>query len=117
MAKAVINMQNEIEVTSRDRARRFVLQMPLRYRVAGNGEWSKGTTENISCSGVLFRGEGFAEPDAPLEISLVLPEKILGERAAEVVCKGRVVRSRKSSRLDAPSELASTISRFRFIRS
>ena len=43
----------------------------------GESKWWKGSTENISLSGVLFRGEEFAEPNTPLEISLALPDGIL----------------------------------------
>jgi len=35
------------------RARRFNLQVPLKYRRLGEIAWSKGTTENISRSGML----------------------------------------------------------------
>jgi len=100
----------------RNRARRFEIQMALRYRVEGKSEWRKGTTKNISCTGVLFRGEEFAEPHTPLEMSLVLPHQIPGLRSAEVVCSGIVVRSERPSGAESFPALATTISHYRFIR-
>jgi tRNA C32,U32 (ribose-2'-O)-methylase TrmJ len=59
----------------------------------GERAWSKGTTENISRSGVLFRAERVIQPQAQLEINLVLPEEISGLSTAEVICRGEVVRA------------------------
>jgi CheY-like chemotaxis protein len=74
------------------RARRFNLQLPLRYRPLGEKSWHPGTTENISRSGMLFHGEEMLHPNAQLEISLVLPAEIAGLAATEVICRGEVVR-------------------------
>src|SRR6202167_1201460 len=74
------------------RARRFNLQLPLRYRPLGEKSWRPGTTENISRSGMLFHGEDLLHPNAQLEISLVLPAEIAGLAATEVICRGEVVR-------------------------
>ena len=75
------------------RAQRFNLNLPLKYRLVGEGNWRKGTTENISRSGMLFRAEEMVSPNAMLEISIVLPVEIAGLSAAEVVCRGEVVRA------------------------
>jgi CheY-like chemotaxis protein len=75
------------------RARRFNLQLPLRYRLLGEKNWRPGTTENISRSGLLFQAQELLEPNAQLEINLVLPSEIAGLAATEVVCRGEVVRS------------------------
>ena len=100
----------------KSRAQRFVIQMHLRYRLNGESQWRQGTVENISRSGVLFRGEGFAHPNTPLEMSFVLPHEIFGVRPAEVVCKGIVVRSERTRSTGIHPALASTITHFRFIR-
>src|ERR1700682_1993880 len=71
------------------RARRFNLQLPLRYRPLGEKSWRPGTTENISRSGLLFQAQEFLHPSAQLEISLVLPPEIAGLAATEVICRGR----------------------------
>jgi CheY-like chemotaxis protein len=75
------------------RARRFNLHLPLRYRLLGEQNWRPGTTENISRSGLLFQAQEMLQPNAQLEISLVLPSEIAGLAATEVVCRGEVVRS------------------------
>src|SRR5258708_5798787 len=72
------------------RARRFNLQLPLRYRPLGEKSWRPGTTENISRSGLLFQAQEFLHPSAQLEISLVLPPEIAGLAATEVICRGEV---------------------------
>ena len=103
-------------MSTKNRAQRFGIQIHLRYRLSGDSKWWKGTTENISRSGVLFRGEEFAEPNTPVELSFVLPKEIFGGRAAEVVCRGIVVWSERSRDEGAFPTLASTISHYRFIR-
>ena len=103
-------------VVGKDRARRFAMRVPVRYRVNDGSEWRKGVTENISYSGVLFRGEEFAPPDTPVEMSLVLPHKIPGVRSARVVCRGKVVRAERARRVGACPSLASTILHYRFVR-
>jgi hypothetical protein len=100
----------------KNRAQRFAIQMHLRYRLSGDNKWWKGTIENISRSGVLFRGEGFAQPNTPLEMSFVLPHEIFGVQPAEVVCRGIVVRSEPPKGAQAFPALASTISYYRFVR-
>src|SRR5439155_984010 len=56
--------------TSPFRAQRFNLHLPLKYRLLGEDDWRDGTTENISRSGLLFRGEEAIAPNAQLEINL-----------------------------------------------
>ena len=101
---------------AKNRPRRFGIQIRLRYRLNGGSKWWEGTTYNISRSGVLFRGEEFAEPNTPLEMSLVLPAEIFGTRPAEVVCKGKVIWSERPRDEWALPALASTISHYRLVR-
>jgi len=103
-------------LSSGNRARRFGIQIRLRYRLNGVSQWWKGTTENISRSGVLFRGEEFAEPNTPLELTFVLPKEISGVRPAEVVCKGKVIWSERPREQGKFPALATTISQYRIIR-
>ena len=96
------------------RARRFNLQVPLRYRRLGEIEWSKGTTENISRSGMLFRAEQVIQPQVQLEINLVLPPEITGLSTAEVVCKGEVVRALLSDTATMRPAVAAKILHYEF---
>jgi hypothetical protein len=84
------------KLTSPFRATRFDLHLPLKYRLLGESGWREGTTENISRSGMLFQAEEFITPNAQLEINLVLPAEIAGLAAAEVICRGEVVRTVES---------------------
>ncbi|HKN36942.1 MAG TPA: ATP-binding protein [Terriglobales bacterium] len=96
------------------RAQRFKLNLPLRYRLIGEEDWRKGTTENISRSGLLFRGEGMLQPAAQLEISMMLPAEIAGLSAAEVVCRGEIVRTIEAESAATNPALAAKILQYHF---
>jgi PAS domain S-box-containing protein len=96
------------------RAERFNMHLPLKYRLVGERDWREGTTENISRSGMLFRAEEMVPPNALVEINMVLPVEIAGLAAAEVICRGEVVRAlgpEKTSQLPA---LAAKILQYQF---
>jgi len=96
------------------RARRFNLRIPLLYRPLGEKNWRPGTTENISRSGMLFQAQEVLNPNAPLEISLVLPAEIAGLASTEVVCRGEVVRSVAAQGPSVPPFLAAKILQYQF---
>ena len=96
------------------RAQRFKLQLPLRYRQVGENQWLDGTTENISRSGVLFRAVEKIPANAQLEINLVLPVEIAGLSAAEVVCRGEVVRAVEPETPAMSPALAAKILQYHF---
>jgi len=90
-------------------ARRYELDVPLRYRLAGDPDWHDGRAVNASRTGVLFQttGEGF-EAGTAIELQLELPG---ATRPSKVHCTGAVVRcSRESSNL----RVAATIEAYRF---
>ena len=109
-------MCQEGDLRANNRARRYGIQVHLRYRLNGASKWWKGTTENISRSGVLFRGEEFAEPKTPLELTFVLPKEFFAGRPAEVICKGTVIWSERPREEGKFPSLATTISHYRIIR-
>jgi hypothetical protein len=96
------------------RARRFNLHLPLRYRLLGEQRWLQGTTENISRSGLLFQAEEILQPNAQLEINLVLPAEIAGLAATEVVCRGEVVRAIGTPGKGVSPALAAKILQYHF---
>jgi hypothetical protein len=96
------------------RAQRFNLHLPLRYRVVGEPRWRKGTTENISRSGLLFQAEDVLHPADKVEISLVLPVEIGGLSSAEVFCKGEVVRAIETEEAATSPALAAKILQYHF---
>jgi PAS domain S-box-containing protein len=96
------------------RAQRFNLQLPLKYRLLGQHDWRQGKTENISRSGLLFRAEEAIAPNVQLEINLVLPPEIAGLSAAEVVCRGEVVRTVEAEAASVSPALAAKILQYHF---
>ena len=102
------------KISSPFRATRFDLRLPLKYRRVGESGWREGTTENISRSGMLFQAEEPIAPNAQLEINLVLPAEIAGLAAAEVVCRGEVVRTIDSQSGEVSPTLAAKILQYHF---
>ena len=96
------------------RAQRFNLQLPLRYRLVGDNAWREGTTENISRSGMLFRAEEAIPTNVQLEINLVLPAEIAGLSAAEVVCRGEIVRASQPEQPTMHPAVAAKILQYHF---
>jgi len=99
------------------RAQRFELQIPLRYRAGGEIDWHRGTTRNISRSGVLFQGEDWAEPRSHLELNLRLPRENGVDRSAELACRGTVTRSERGGSDETGHLIAISISHYRLVRS
>jgi len=97
-----------------DRAQRFNLHVPLKYRLVGHVDWREGSTENISRSGMLFRSQGLVPLHSQLEINLVLPWQIAGLAATEVVCRGEVVRVLERDQFTTFPALAAKILGYQF---
>jgi PAS domain S-box-containing protein len=102
------------KISSPFRATRFDLHLPLRYRLVGESGWREGKTENISRSGMLFQAEEPIAQNAQLEINLVLPAEIAGLAAAEVVCRGEVVRTVNPESGTVSPTLAAKILQYHF---
>ena len=95
------------------RAPRLRLDLQLRYRPVGGRRWYAGQVENISRSGVLFRGTALVDVNTPVEIALLLP---VLPPASAIVCRGRIVRTILPGGPRRRPGLAATISRYRFRR-
>jgi hypothetical protein len=91
------------------RARRFEMDVFLRYRPIGATAWQEGRTENISGSGVLFLADHVMEVDSRVEMTFALPVTGL---SGQVVCRGRVIRVIQPSEDEPRPGLAATISRY-----
>ena len=71
-----------------NRAVRHALQLPLRFRVEGEQEWTPGETLNLSESGVLFSSDQMLEVNTKVEITFQTkgaPMLQTSTRLAEVV--------------------------------
>lgn len=75
------------------RPKRFSMHIPVKYRYSGSSEWHSGTTENISASGLLFRGRHKVQRFAPVEITLKLPQELVGVAPLTVMANGYIVRT------------------------
>jgi PilZ domain-containing protein len=100
----------------RSRARRYPIAMLLHYRVRDERKWHVATVENISRSGVLFRGDCALEPNKVIEMSLELPVMTPNESPAEVLCAGSVVRIVPALTREQLPTLAATILGYRIVR-
>jgi hypothetical protein len=98
------------------RARRYQIGTVIRYRAAGERDWREGILENISTSGVLFGAERALFANTMIEMSLCLPIELNGESAAEVFCRGSVVRSCDCAGSDRWVRIAVRLEHSRFLR-
>ncbi len=94
------------------RARRLKLDSPVRYRVNHTSTWFEGCIDNLSQTGLLFRGPQALPLNALIELIFEMPEEISGQKNRNVLCQGRVIRSKeaKNARHKAepqPTETAS----------
>jgi signal transduction histidine kinase len=94
---------------------RFPIQLPMRYRYAGSFQWYRGVTDDISCSGMLFRGPVAMDLFAPVEVRLMLPRQITGEAAATMLCGGFIARVLDSEPSGEGVHLAATFTTYRLL--
>lgn len=99
-----------------ERARRFALHLPVFYREADSATWLRGTTENISHTGVLFLSSSPMAPETTLDLRLKVAVRSKSGGPAEVRCKGSVVRLEPRSASQTPIALAVAISDYRIVR-
>jgi PilZ domain len=97
------------------RARRLKLDIPLRYRVNKTSTWYEGIIENISQSGVLFNGPQPLPVNALVEMVFEMPEEISGQKNSNVVCQGRVMRTKDGVQAEEHVVLAASIVDYKFI--
>jgi hypothetical protein len=76
------------------RARRLKLDVALRYRVNSTSNWHEGKIENLSQTGLLFQGPRQLPVNALIEMVFEMPEEISGQKNRNVLCQGRVIRSK-----------------------
>src|ERR1700742_1921700 len=98
------------------RARRYEIGTSIRFRARGEREWHEGLTENISISGVLIRTGRALDPKTAIEMRFFLPVELDGESAAEVFCRGFVIRSSKCRIPAGTFTIAARIMHSRFLR-
>jgi hypothetical protein len=97
------------------RARRLKLDIEVRYRVKNLSSWFEGTIENISQSGVLFHGPEELPENALVEMVFEMPEEISGQKNSNVLCQGRVIRSRPTKEKAGALGMAASILDYKFL--
>ena len=95
------------------RAPRYTIHIPLKYRPSGTADWWEGQTENISRSGVLFRTDNLMPLQTPVDVLMSLPEEVGDSGSGMVVCNGRVVRTEPPQPDDPRPAVAVTIASYR----
>ncbi|MFB3921785.1 MAG: hypothetical protein ACE145_08685 [Terriglobia bacterium] len=105
-----VEAQAGAQITKRDE--RFELGGSLIYRPTGGLTWYKGTIENLSRTGVLFRGEKAVPDRCPLEMSFTLPDGTPWIAGTNFFCWGKTVRSVMPAASDARPVLAVRILRY-----
>lgn len=115
------------------RARRLKLDSVLRYRVNNTSTWHEGVIDNLSQTGLLFRGPQPLPVNALIEMVFEMPEEISGQKNRNVLCQGRVIRANGSNKDEAkekapeveskedeikkePTLLAASIVDYKFVR-
>src|SRR5512135_3541186 len=80
-------------MTEVQRAPRVTMAAPMLIRRAGDAEWRRATTINISRTGVLLRTTGLLlDPYTPVEVTITLPAT--GNLAASLIIgEGFIVRA------------------------
>jgi len=97
------------------RARRLTLQLPVRYRAKGLGTWHEGRVENLSQSGVLFRGPQQLPANTLVEMVFEMPEEISGQKNSKVLCQGRITRMKDADDQAEYHEFAASILDYKFL--
>ena len=97
------------------RARRLKLHIPLRYRPKGTAFWREGVIQNLSQSGVLFRGSESFPEHSLVELIFEMPEEISGQKNKNVLCQGRISRVRPGAKGEATAELAASVLDYVFL--
>jgi len=99
------------------RAIRYEISAVTRYRIRGEKEWHEGVMKNMSISGVLISTPFVLPLEAVIEMRFSLPIHLTGgESAAEVLCRGSVVRSWERGVPGDGAMVAARITHSRFLR-
>jgi hypothetical protein len=97
-------------VTSLTRARRFPLRLQLLFRSRAAEPWRRARTVAISRDGVCFVARNKMPVGTPLDMRFVVGRE---PAAAEVACRGRVIRRKASAAKTGTPTYGATIDWYR----
>lgn len=86
------------------RAQRYPVAAPVRFRHVGHLGWRSGRTLNLSRSGVLFESEAVLPAGTVVDLAISLPTRASGEVGKTMIATAIVVRQLAPE--DAPDKLA-----------
>ena len=96
------------------RALRFEVQLPVKFRPVGETSWSRGTTVNISASGMFFRVERPVPGGSAVEILIELPVAEGGSGDVNLIrCNGHTTRSVPPVRPGAYASVGIAVTEYR----
>lgn len=98
------------------RPQRFPIRAIMNYRIVGENRWYLGTVENMSSTGVLFRGERVVQVDSLIEISVNVSRSLADGHSSEMVSRGKVVRVSRDETDPENTEMAAALSNLRILR-
>lgn len=99
------------------RAHRYLVEVPIRFKVGRESGWGGGRTANVSRSGVLFHCDRSLKAGTRLKLIFRLPDGILGRPSARVECNAVIIRAQHLSATETEVALAAAISSYRLVRS
>jgi|SRR4029077_16220587 len=80
----------------RHRAPRYLVRIPLRFRLLASPEMPEEIAEslNLSARGVSFATRFPLAVGTPIQLSLKVPEEVTGKPTSEWRCRGQVIHTR-----------------------
>jgi PilZ domain len=98
------------------RAQRFPIRAIMHYRIIGESRWYVGTVENMSSTGVQFRGERVVPVDSSIEVTVNVPGSLAAGHSSKMVSRGKVVRISQDKADPETTVMAAALSRLRILR-
>ncbi len=80
----------------RHRAPRYLIRIPLRFRLLASPEMPEQIAEslNLSARGVSFATRFPLAVGTPIQLYLKVPEEVTGKPSSEWCCRGQVIHTR-----------------------
>ena len=100
---------SHVRSTMDPRATRFEIVTTVWYRVRGESMWREGMLKNFSISGMLFTAEQPLKYGTSIEMKFSLPIKLEGRHAADLSCRGFVVRSERQGMKGSAVQIAAKV--------
>jgi hypothetical protein len=100
---------NHVRSTIDPRATRFEIVTTVWYRVRGETTWHEGMLQNFSISGMLFTAEQPLKQGTSIEMKFTLPIELEGKHAADLSCRGFVVRSERQGMKGSAVHIAAKV--------